>query len=207
MLVFIFKQVTAYEMRISDWSSYVCSSDLNHEFLVSQRQRRPDLMYTRTPSLDFGSRSPSAFAGCKYGANGVAMSLVRIRPGGERCQQPGRVLSRRATMQSAISLSFSLRRQRLGPSAGNYDDAWAERLAPVQAIAGEPGHSRKVSYENPHLGRYISTSKHVNSQPILHCPYFTFLGLTLRSRRINAIERSEEHTSELQSLMRKSNAV
>src|SRR3546814_17379386 len=96
-------------------------------------------MYTRTPSLDCGSRSPSAFAGCKYGANGVAMSLVRIRPGGERCQQPGRVLSRRATMQSAISPSFSLRRQRLGPSAGNYDDAWAERLAPVQAIAGEIG--------------------------------------------------------------------
>src|SRR3546814_9538670 len=26
--VFFFKQKTAYEMRISDWSSYVCSSDL-----------------------------------------------------------------------------------------------------------------------------------------------------------------------------------
>src|SRR3546814_3665698 len=28
-LVFFFKQKTAYEMRISDWSSDVCSSDLN----------------------------------------------------------------------------------------------------------------------------------------------------------------------------------
>src|SRR3546814_5580762 len=27
---FFFKQKTAYEMRISDWSSDVCSSDLNH---------------------------------------------------------------------------------------------------------------------------------------------------------------------------------
>src|SRR3546814_2592386 len=27
-MVFCFKQKTAYEMRISDWSSYVCSSDL-----------------------------------------------------------------------------------------------------------------------------------------------------------------------------------
>src|SRR3546814_3193189 len=27
-LFFFFKQKTAYEMRISDWSSYVCSSDL-----------------------------------------------------------------------------------------------------------------------------------------------------------------------------------
>src|SRR3546814_1072127 len=28
MLLFFFKQKTAYEMRISDWSSDVCSSDL-----------------------------------------------------------------------------------------------------------------------------------------------------------------------------------
>src|SRR3546814_9935871 len=28
MVIFIFKQKTAYEMRISDWSSDVCSSDL-----------------------------------------------------------------------------------------------------------------------------------------------------------------------------------
>src|SRR3546814_3291088 len=28
--VFLFKQKTAYEMRISDWSSDVCSSDLGH---------------------------------------------------------------------------------------------------------------------------------------------------------------------------------
>src|SRR3546814_6930571 len=27
---FVFKQKTAYEMRISDWSSDVCSSDLDH---------------------------------------------------------------------------------------------------------------------------------------------------------------------------------
>src|SRR3546814_2085985 len=29
-LFFFFKQKTAYEMRISDWSSDVCSSDLRH---------------------------------------------------------------------------------------------------------------------------------------------------------------------------------
>src|SRR3546814_3885521 len=28
--IFFFKQKTAYEMRISDWSSDVCSSDLSH---------------------------------------------------------------------------------------------------------------------------------------------------------------------------------
>src|SRR3546814_3551111 len=30
VVVFFFKQKTAYEMRISDWSSDVCSSDLRH---------------------------------------------------------------------------------------------------------------------------------------------------------------------------------
>src|SRR3546814_1794622 len=34
--VFFFKQKTAYEMRISDWSSDVCSSDLGHLALNRQ---------------------------------------------------------------------------------------------------------------------------------------------------------------------------
>src|SRR3546814_2103855 len=36
--VFFFKQKTAYEMRISDWSSDVCSSDL-------RRQTQPSVAY------------------------------------------------------------------------------------------------------------------------------------------------------------------
>src|SRR3546814_5117633 len=31
---FFFKQKTAYELRISDWSSDVCSSDLREEFCI-----------------------------------------------------------------------------------------------------------------------------------------------------------------------------
>src|SRR3546814_7032473 len=34
VFVFFFKQKTAYEMRISDWSSDVCSSDLLHGDLL-----------------------------------------------------------------------------------------------------------------------------------------------------------------------------
>src|SRR3546814_1172159 len=36
-LFFFFKQKTAYEMRISDWSSDVCSSDLHAPFHQSLR--------------------------------------------------------------------------------------------------------------------------------------------------------------------------
>src|SRR3546814_9642788 len=35
LFVFFFKQKTAYEMRISDWSSDVCSSDLKAPYLAA----------------------------------------------------------------------------------------------------------------------------------------------------------------------------
>src|SRR3546814_5780096 len=38
IFLFFFKQKTAYEMRISDWSSDVCSSDLKPLFLHAQRR-------------------------------------------------------------------------------------------------------------------------------------------------------------------------
>src|SRR3546814_7497979 len=40
LVVFFFKQKTAYEMRISDWSSDVCSSDLSGGD-ADHDQRRP----------------------------------------------------------------------------------------------------------------------------------------------------------------------
>src|SRR3546814_7862323 len=41
IVFFFFKQKTAYEMRISDWSSDVCSSDLDGAEPVDQRDTRP----------------------------------------------------------------------------------------------------------------------------------------------------------------------
>src|SRR3546814_1390876 len=38
MLFFFFKQKTAYEMRISDWSSDVCSSDLEGGLVLDARR-------------------------------------------------------------------------------------------------------------------------------------------------------------------------
>src|SRR3546814_3917439 len=40
-LFFFFKQKTAYEMRISDWSSDVCSSDLGRPGVAGPGGRRP----------------------------------------------------------------------------------------------------------------------------------------------------------------------
>src|SRR3546814_5744846 len=43
VFVFFFKQKTAYEMRISDWSSDVCSSDLKQERGLRPRRRQPQI--------------------------------------------------------------------------------------------------------------------------------------------------------------------
>src|SRR3546814_6725030 len=42
MMFFFFKQKTAYEMRISDWSSDVCSSDLPVALRFFHRGQRSD---------------------------------------------------------------------------------------------------------------------------------------------------------------------
>src|SRR3546814_3926568 len=39
---FFFKQKTAYEMRISDWSSDVCSSDLSRALYLHRRDLDPE---------------------------------------------------------------------------------------------------------------------------------------------------------------------
>src|SRR3546814_9846451 len=41
LIVFFFKQKTAYEMRISDWSSDVCSSDLHRRQYQALCRWRP----------------------------------------------------------------------------------------------------------------------------------------------------------------------
>src|SRR3546814_6271168 len=49
-MFFFFKQKTAYEMRISDWSSDVCSSDLRRQYAVTpegRHQRQTGLVVAR----------------------------------------------------------------------------------------------------------------------------------------------------------------
>src|SRR3546814_9111037 len=51
---FVFKQKTAYEMRISDWSSDVCSSDLLMARLMSE-PGRPDDVADRPNTVNIGA--------------------------------------------------------------------------------------------------------------------------------------------------------
>src|SRR3546814_3907533 len=49
-MFFFFKQKTAYEMRISDWSSDVCSSDLTTAALSSAGSNAEACVYRRLPA-------------------------------------------------------------------------------------------------------------------------------------------------------------
>src|SRR3546814_3997788 len=62
-----FKQKTAYEMRISDWSSDVCSSDLESEGQGPGRARRQDLTAcsSRKPRKRPREPSPRGLFSCR----------------------------------------------------------------------------------------------------------------------------------------------
>src|SRR3546814_10225715 len=60
LFFFVFKQKTAYEMRISDWSSDVCSSDLHAEMdakLVRLRPRKN--LHDRQQPVEARGRYPT----------------------------------------------------------------------------------------------------------------------------------------------------
>src|SRR3546814_8033044 len=83
LYVFFCKQKTAYEMRISDWSSDVCSSDLGHrpdQGFLAHHASLTSWMYARsswTIAPKCGSKVVSSVRG-----RGMSMTrLWMIRPG------------------------------------------------------------------------------------------------------------------------------
>src|SRR3546814_7988574 len=60
--VFFFKQKTAYEMRISDWSSDVCSSDLVLYDAHSIRSHVPRLFDGELPQFNIGTNGGATAA-------------------------------------------------------------------------------------------------------------------------------------------------
>src|SRR3546814_2760640 len=73
MIVFVFKQKTAYEMRIRDWSSDVCSSDL----------RREHIGRVRGPVFDLAGDAqgrPAAIAACRVAGEFLVGEIGIIEP-------------------------------------------------------------------------------------------------------------------------------
>src|SRR3546814_7367973 len=60
--VYFYKQNTAYDMRISDWSSYVCSSDLKCEEEIAEAEQRFGIGIHRWDDIDLKNDMEAAFA-------------------------------------------------------------------------------------------------------------------------------------------------
>src|SRR3546814_5284902 len=69
--LFFFKQKTAYELRISDWSSDVCSSDLGAMHVLAPRPRAVQQQESQCPAKSAGhpaaDRRPGAVARQQFG--------------------------------------------------------------------------------------------------------------------------------------------
>src|SRR3546814_5406232 len=80
VLFFLFKQKTAYEMRISDWSSDVCSSDLGGGIGIHRQQLRRWLAVDRDTTGAVPVQSLDAFA-CERGLVTMAEARGHIHAG------------------------------------------------------------------------------------------------------------------------------
>src|SRR3546814_3984139 len=104
MVFFFFEQKTAYEMRISDWSSDVCSSDLSYRRIACLRHdcasRSTSHAWGSSAGLLLGDRAADAGASVNKPPSATAKTrrskVVMIIAGAALLPTPGRRGARRA---------------------------------------------------------------------------------------------------------------
>src|SRR3546814_10602673 len=88
-LFFFFKQKTAYELRISDWSSDVCSSDLRAEILVRMASYaadpRPEVRTVMENNLEIAQLLTEAIHLAEANTNKLAEVRPEERRVGKEC--------------------------------------------------------------------------------------------------------------------------
>src|SRR3546814_17325236 len=96
--MFFFRRKTAYEMRISDWSSDVCSSDLIERPFAPRDHRIESLDRRRDADIDESRQPGAGDIGARH------LSVVRIdfeRDDAAALDQPARQLDRRIAAERA----------------------------------------------------------------------------------------------------------
>src|SRR3546814_11630051 len=124
-LFFFFKQKTAYEMRISDWSSDVCSSDLRLEGAGGRLGQGPALLRGALVEGDHGQ-------GAEGGGRAQDRAhVVRLGHLNEQTDNP----ARRGWLRSVRAGGETRLQGRLGERGGAPGRAlWAEAFRP-QGVA------------------------------------------------------------------------
>src|SRR3546814_9913412 len=112
---FFFKQKTAYEMRISDWSSDVCSSDLQIErAAVGEDQPSPDHQRPRLAMRDariIVADQPRALRDQTVAARDRiehVLGHLRHHLAGQVGRQPGRSEEHTSELQSLMRISYAV---------------------------------------------------------------------------------------------------
>src|SRR3546814_753297 len=205
---FFFKQKTAYEMRISDWSSDVCSSDL-----PLPRCPRLQMVRRRThPLLDVAARA----ARRRFGGDAALAQFM-----GEALAPMMKVRLARIEPRSVGTLGrdrqVDMRMSGVGVERHNiaelpFEFDARERL---DGIMDGCGIGRTAGHRQHHRHRGRSVLPMRVHRLIEHVPVgsnslqalFLSDDLALTASDFELPVRSEEHTSELQSLMRISYAV
>src|SRR3546814_10815412 len=82
MFIFVFKQKTAYEMRISDWSSDVCASDLP---LVLRSMIEGETGSKSLSALHFFGQREGLFIASEEGIEDRTIAAVRATDGELLC--------------------------------------------------------------------------------------------------------------------------
>src|SRR3546814_9247295 len=183
LFVFFFKQKTAYEMRISDWSSDVCSSDLHRATEALPAARAPALLRRASRANIVRPAPLPATAQPEPGPMSfLASRLDRIKPSATIA-----VTSKARELKAAG-------RDVIGLGAGEPDFDTPENVKQAAIKAIQAGETKYTAVDGtPALKAAISAKFQREN------------GLTYKPEQITV--RSEEHTSELQSLMRNSYAV
>src|SRR3546814_4771970 len=165
VVFFFFKQKTAYEVRISDWSSDVCSSDLKVDPVADAETVETELLLSDLESLEkrvpaFAKKAAQGDKEAKIAASVLGQALDLLREG-----KPARLTEPK-------------------------DEEEARVLRTAQLLTSKP-----VLYVC-NVDEGSAANGNAFSEKVF-----------VKAAAEGAQARSEEHTSELQSLMRISYAV
>src|SRR3546814_17572849 len=112
-MFFFFKHKTAYEMRISDWSSDVCSSDLGHRLCRRFRGRLHRGLGGR-PGGGLGHRFGGRGLGGGFGCLGDRKSVVEGKSVSVRVDLGGRrIIKQKISKHATESYHYRSRRDTL----------------------------------------------------------------------------------------------
>src|SRR3546814_3990617 len=137
-MFFFFMQKTAYEMRISDWSSDVCSSDLRDIGLNFNRWGLPEL-----DEVTFQSTIPKVFFGgdSAFGPKNIIWAVAH----GHAAAISIDLYARGESLQQRPSPMANLVSQKMGRHGWSYDTEFsAEQRFQVQGAPAEQTSRQRV---------------------------------------------------------------